>query len=254
MRLEGKVVIVAGAGDNMGRAIPVLFAQEGARLVLVSRNEAALAQTAALAREAGGPGSQVETLVADVTQEQTARQAVELARQRFGGVDGLVNNAGGFFNPKAQLSELAPETWDQALRNLLRGAYLFARQAAPAMAERGGGSIVNVSAAPITRISGGTAYAAGKEGLAGLTRQLARELWASNIRVNCISPGFIWLPWNEPRVRPLRRSSLDGYGTGPDVAYAALWLISDESSWVTGIDVAIDGGDAACARAPERRR
>ena len=250
MRLEGKVVIVAGAGDNMGRAIPVLFAQEGARLVLISRNEAALSETASLARGAGG---QVETLVADVAAEETARRAVQLAQERFGGLDGLVNNAGGFFNPRGRLEELSPETWDQAIRNLLRGAYLFCREAAPAMARRGGGAIVNVAAAPMTRMAGGSAYAAGKEGLVGLTRQLARELWPANIRVNAISPGLIWMAWREPKVRPLRRTSLDGYGSGPDVAYAALWLISDEASWVTGIDLVIDGGDAVGARAPERR-
>ena len=250
MRLDGKVVIVAGAGDNMGRAIPVLFAQEGARLVLVSRNEAALSETASLARGAGSP---VETLVGDVTAEETARRAVQLAQERFGGLDGLVNNAGGFFNPRGRLDELSPDTWDQAIRNLLRGAYLFCREAAPVMARQGGGAIVNVSAAPVTRLTGGSAYAAGKDGLVGLTRQLARELWSANIRVNVISPGFIWMPWREEKVRPLRRTSLDGYGCGPDVAYAALWLISDEASWVTGIDVTIDGGDAVCARAPERR-
>ncbi len=250
MRLQGKVVIVAGAGDNMGRAIPVLFAQEGARLVLVSRNASALSETASLARACG---AELEAIEADVTEPETARRAVELAEQRFGGVDGLVNNAGGFFNPRGRLRELAPETWDQALRNLLRGAYLFSRAAADAMARRGGGAIVNVAAAPTTRIAGGSAYAAGKEGLVGLTRQLARELWGANIRANSISPGLIWMPWREPTVRPVRRSSLEGYGCGPDVAYAALWLISDEASWVTGIDVIIDGGDEVCARPPERR-
>ena len=250
MRLEGKTVVVAGAGDNMGRAIPVLFAQEGARLVLVSRNEAALAETAALARQAGAA---VETLVGDVTSDETAEAAVRRAEERFGGLDGLVNNAGGFFQPQSRLEALDPETWDRAVRNLLRGAYLFCRHAAPAMARRGGGAVVNVSAAPMTRLTGGSAYAAGKEGLLGLTRQLARELAGSNIRVNVISPGFIWQPWKQARVTPVRRSALNGYGTGPDVAYAALWLISDEASWVTGIDVVIDGGDSVGAQPPQRQ-
>lgn len=250
MRVEGKVVLVAGAGDNMGRAIPVLLAQEGAALVLVSRNQPVLEETARLAR---AQGAEVEVLAGDVTAEEMAAAAVERAVSRFGGLDGLVNNAGGFYDRNAGLPALPPDRWDAATRNLLRGAYLFARAAAPAMERRGGGAIVNIAAAPFTRLSGGAAYAAGKEGLAGLTRQLSRSLWPANIRVNCISPGLIWRPWTETAVRPIRRSHLRGYGSGPDVAYAVLWLLSDEASWVTGADIPIDGGDAVCAQPPERR-
>ncbi|WP_231699414.1 SDR family NAD(P)-dependent oxidoreductase [Limnochorda pilosa] len=249
--MQEKVVLVAGAGDNMGRAIPVLLAQEGAHLVLVSRNRPELEQTAHLCAEAGG---QVESLQGDVTVEVVAREAVDRAVVAFGRLDGLVTAAGGFYQPQSRAETLQPNQWDQALTSLMRALFLFSRASIPAMEEQGGGSVVALGAAPQTRLAGGVAYSAGKEGLTGLVRRLARESWARNVRVNLISPGLIWEPLGEGPIRPVQRKHLAGYGSAADIAYAALYLLSDEASWVTGTELIVDGGDDVMATPPERGR
>lgn len=249
MRLRDKVAIIAGAGDNMGRAVPMLFAQEGARQVLVSRNEAALRETAEAVRRLGGA---CETLVGDVTQEDVARRAVELAQGAFGGVDILVNLAGGFFDPGRQLEDLTPDFWDAAVGNLLKGMVLFCRAAVPSMAARGGGAIVNVSAAYATRQRANPAYAAAKAGMVAFGRNLARRLWSQNIRVNTVSPGLIWGEWDRQGPVTPRARRLDSLGTAPDVAYAVLYLASDEAGWVTGVELTVDGGDDVLVE-PARR-
>lgn len=249
MRMAEKVVLVAGAGDNMGRAIPVLLAQEGAGLVLVSRNRPELEGTAERCREAG---ARVESLAGDVTLEAVAREAVERALGTFGRLDGLVFAAGGFFHPRSRVEEVPPAQWDQAMANLVRGLLVMAQASLPALEEQGGGSIVALGAAPQTRLGGGAAYAAGKEALRGLVRRLAREFWSRNVRVNLISPGLIAAPLDEGPIRPQPRTHLAGYGSAVDIAYGALYLLSDEASWVTGAELVIDGGDDVAATPPRR--
>jgi len=249
VRVAGKVILVAGAGDNMGRAIPVLLAQEGAGLVLVSRNRSELDGTAERCREAG---ARVESLAGDVTLEAVAREAVERAVAGFGRLDGLVFAAGGFFRPESRAEEIPTAQWDQAMTNLVRGLLVMAQAALPAFEEQGGGSIVALGAAPQTRLEGGAAYAAGKEALKGLVRRLAREFWPRNVRVNLISPGLIAAPLDEGPIRPVPRTHLAGFGSAVDIAYAALYLLSDEASWVTGTELVIDGGDDVMTTPPRR--
>ena len=250
LRMAEKVGLVAGAGDNMGRAIPVLLAQEGARLVLVSRNGAELEGTAEWCREAGG---EVQSLVGDVTLEAVAREAVDRALTSFGRLDGLVFAAGGYFQPQSQVENIPVAQWDQAMANLIRGLVVMAQASLPALEEQGGGAIVALGAAPQTRLMGGAAYAAGKEALKGLVRRLAREFWSRNVRVNLISPGLIAAPLDEGPIRPVRRTHLAGYGSAVDIAYAALYLLSDEASWVTGAELVIDGGDDVRTTPPRRQ-
>lgn len=251
MRMAEKVVLVAGAGDNMGRAVPVLLAQEGAHLVLVSRNGPELEETAHLCARAG---ARVESLQGDVTVEVMAEEAVERALSTFGRLDGLVLAAGGFYQPQSRVETLQPGQWDQAMAGLMRGLFLFTRASVTAMEEQGGGSIVALGAAPQTLLAGGAPYAAGKEGMKGLVLRLARECWERNVRVNLISPGLIWEPLDEGPIRPVRRTHLAGYGSAVDVAYAALYLLSDEASWVTGAELTVDGGDQVMATPPRRGR
>lgn len=257
MRLEGKVALIAGAGDRMGRGIPVVFAQEGARLVLVSRNEEHLAETVRMARAAGG---EVEWLAGDLLDPLTSARAVALARERFGGVDIVANVAGGFADARLDQDPVEIDFFNRATANLLQTMNNVCQAAHSALRERGGGSIINVSAAPITRLNN-PAYGAGKDGMLGFTRGLARRLAADNIRVNTISPGRIRLVVPEPPLQPAdlqaggRVSSsrpLERMGSGLDVAYAALYFAADESVWVTGAELIVDGGDAVLAAYPER--
>lgn len=251
MRLRGKTAIIAGVGDNMGRAIPMLFAQEGARQVLVSRNAALLREAAEAVHRLGGD---CRTLEGDVTLEATARQAVATAVSEFGGLDVLVNVAGGFFDPGRDLDALTPDFWNAALGNILGGMLAFSRAAVPAMAARGGGAIINVAAGFATRQKGNPAYAAAKAGMVAFGRNLARRLWSQNIRVNTVSPGLIWGDWRRdgPVVPGPRR--LDSMGTAPDVAFAVLYLASDEAAWVTGVELTVDGGDDVLVEPAQRPR
>ena len=249
MRLKGKVAVIAGAGDLMGRWIPVLFGQEGARQVLLSRNREAMQETARLVAAAGG---EYRLVVGDATEPGVAERAASEAKTAFGGLDILVNLIGGFYRPLVGLDELTLEQWEGAVRNTLRPLYVLTRAAQMAMEERGGGVVLHVGSAVTARQSGNPAYAAVKEAMLGFSRHMARRLWSLNIRVNYLSVGRPWQPYSQERVSPVTAGGLARYGTGADVAYAALYLCSDEASWVTGADLTVDGGDDVHALPLER--
>jgi NAD(P)-dependent dehydrogenase (short-subunit alcohol dehydrogenase family) len=250
MRLEGKVALIAGAGRNMSRGTAVLFAQEGARVVLAARRSELMEETAELVRGVGGEATCVQ---ADLTQAEGARRAVGAAAG-LGRLDVLVNNAGGFFTPDLRLAAIEDGFWDQAVGNLLRGMFLCCREAAAVMSAQGRGSIVNVGASFATRQQANPAYAAGKAGVVGLTQNLAKELHPRGVRVNCIAPGLVWRKFEGRRVGA-PPAELDRYGSAEDVAFAALYLASDESAWVTGQTLVVDGGDEILTRSrPERER
>lgn len=248
MRLRDKVALIAGAGRNMSRGMAVLFAQEGARVVLAARRAELMEQTAALVRGVGGEAHCVQ---ADLTRAGDVHRALEAAAG-LGRLDVLVNSAGGFFHPDLTLAALEESLWDQALANILRGMFLCSREAAVAMAGRGGGSIINVGASFATRQQANPVYAAGKAGVIGLTQNLAKELHPFGVRVNCIAPGLVWQEFERSRVEPVPEP-IDRYGSAEDVAFAALYFASDESGWVTGQVLAVDGGDGVLTRSRAER-
>ena len=240
MRLSDKVAVISGVGPRMGQATALLFAQEGAHIVVAARS-ANLAP--ALVERVRAAGGEAHFVAVDAAVPADAERVVAETLDRFGRLDVLVNNAGGGFFPNYEgPAETALDFFNEVLGNNLRGPFLMSKYAIPALRAAGGGSIINFSAGYKTRRDGNVAYGAAKEGVIGLTRNMARALYGDNIRVNAICPGLIRLPLLDgpiiSRSEHIRRA-----GRPEDAAYLALYLASDESAWVTGQALVVDGGD-----------
>lgn len=249
MRLKDKVILVVGAGEHLGRSAPLLFAQEGAKVVITARRQAVLETTAQMIRSQGG---QVEYMVGSATQPDDATAMVELAVSKYGRLDALYNNiGGGWVELDKRLHETSPEAFNQIVASNLTAVYHASRAAILQFLKQGdGGVIVNVSASRTVRRMANPIYAYTKAGMIELTRNLANDYLTDRIRVNCLLPGlFVYAPVTNPVVQPLRESLIRRYpitlrqGDPADLAYAACFLLSDESSFITGQVLAVDGGD-----------
>ena len=250
-RLEDKVAIVTGAGSSgpgigTGKAASVLFAREGAKVLLVDQVAQNAEQTLATIAEEGGEASVFE---ADVTSSEDCKAMVEAAVVRYGKLDVLLNNVG--ILGRGTVVEVKEEDWDRVMDVNLKSMMLTCKHALPVMIQGGGGSIINISSIAGTRsgTSGpGMSYAASKGGIIALTSNMAVYHGKDNIRVNCIAPGSIYTPMvagsMSEEMRDLRRRSspLGTEGTAWDIAWAAVFLASDESRWVTGIALPVDAG------------
>jgi len=246
-RLAGKVAIVTGAGSRgpglgNGKATAMLFAREGARVLCVDLVKERANETLGLIRPEGG---EADAFAADVTRADDCRAMVAAAVERWGGLDVLHNNVG--IESRTDLLDTTEEEWDRTLRVDLTSMFLAIKSAVPALAARGGGSVICVSSVAGMRGVGRTAYAAAKAGVIGLVRSVAGQLGPQGIRVNAIAPGLGWTPMVEsrgPEAREQRRraSPLGTEGTAWDVAWGAVYLASDESRWVTGQTLVIDAG------------
>jgi NAD(P)-dependent dehydrogenase (short-subunit alcohol dehydrogenase family) len=247
-RLAGKVAIVTGAGGGIGGAIGRQFAAEGASVVCVDIDGAAVGNTTAAIAAAGG---QAAKLVADVASEETAVEAVALARSRFGRLDVLVSNA-VYDLPLAPLTEISHDDWRRTMAVNLDASFLLSKHAIPAMAASGGGSIVLV-ASQLGRVArpGRPWYCAAKGALINLAKAMALDHASENIRVNSLSPGPVETGRyvsNFPDVEAARQSHhtlLGRLGVPDEIATGAVFLASDESSFMTGSDLLIDGGYTA---------
>jgi len=260
-RLAGKVAIVTGAaprarGVGNGSAVATLFAREGAKVVLVNRSEQRAEE---LRRSIEAEGGDCMVCTADVTQASEAERVVAATIERYGKLDVLHNNVGG--GPTGHLVDLSEAEWDASMTLNLKSTMLCCKYSIPRMLEAGGGSIINVSSVagaiglrdPKSSMA---AYAAAKAGVIGLTRCLAADFAADGIRVNCIVIGLVETPiviahHGEAVVEKRRRAiPLQTAGTGWDVGWAAVYLASDESRWVTGVELPIDGGQMRIAERP----
>lgn len=243
-RLDGKSVVITGAASGQGRVAAQLFASEGARLVLADKDEDGLAEVFALLAPIG---ASVETFVADLTKETANEAMVALAIQSYGTLDGLYTPAGLVRFSSADQSTL--EEWDFTISHELTMTFLANKFALRAMLDSNGGSIVNVSS--VSGINGTprhAAHAATKMGVVGLTRQIAVEYGPKGIRCNAIAPGFIAYAEGQLRVPRQTRGltpdaiPLGRFCTPEDTANAALFLTSDDSSFITGQIIVVDGG------------
>jgi 3-oxoacyl-[acyl-carrier protein] reductase len=238
MRLADKVAFIAGAGGRQGTTVPVLFAKEGARLFLAGLVDTELQRIAERVRELG---REVDYLATDLTETPAVSDAVERARRRFGRIDILYNNTGLYLAGEKLPHETSDEEWDALLSIDLKTHFLCARAVLPLMLEQGSGVILNVAAARAARLGGNAGYAAAKGGIIAMTQNMARRYSEANIRVNCICPTDIQESPN-PLDPQIPQPRLRRHGTPEDVAYAALYLASDEAAWVTGIALVVDGG------------
>ena len=245
MRLKDKIALVAGSGQRMGRAIARLFAQEGAQVVAVTRNAETASRLQEEFKEANLP---IEVKQADLTDPSAVEQLMRDVQERYGKLDILVNNLGWRPQPEKQLADLTPEEWRTGMANMIDSFMFLSRAGEPLLEAAGGGSIINISADELILLDANPLYSTGKAAVIGFTRNLARKLYPKNIRVNCIQPGYTRLPANPGEVRPRTEGLVRPYSAPEDIAFAALFLASEESCWLTGVILPVDGGDSVRTR------
>ena len=255
MRLQGKVTLVTGGGSGIGRASAEAFAREAARVVVADRNEAAALETAAKIGEIGGEATAV---AGDVTKSSDAEAMVLAATEKYGRLDVLLNSA-GITSRGSMLKDASPEeVWDKVIDVNLKGTWLVSWYAVPAMERSGGGSIINLASTmalvgyPAGIGDGFNPYPPSKGGVLQFTRTLAVANAGKNIRVNCLCPGFIATNLTadlranaETNEIAVEGTPMGRFGRPEEVANAALFLASDESSFVTGSPLIVDGGYTA---------
>ena len=250
MRLANQVALVTGAASGIGRATAIRFAQEGARVVIVDRQEASRleSETPPTARVIQAEGGEAVFVQSDMTQRAEVDAAVEAGLRRFGRLDILVNNAGVFI--RNAIIDVSDEEWEQVLNLNLRGYFYACRRAIPEMLRQGGGKIVNISSIHgIFGTAGGLTYCTSKGAVENMTRQLAVEYGRQGIYVNAVAPGTIKTAMSKPfRDTPAllaeyeRNTLLARLGEPEDVANCALFLASHESDFVLGHTLVCDGG------------
>lgn len=244
--LKDKVMIVTGASAGIGRAVALVCAREGAKLVLSDLNVVTGEETAALVRKQGGEAMFV---VADVSKPQDSMTLVDAAVRQFGRLDLACNNA-GIGGATAATADYPLEAWDQVISINLSGVFYGMQQQLKAMLKNGGGVIINIaSVLGAVALARSPAYTAAKHGVVGLTQAAAIEYGASNIRINAVGPGFIrtamtsGLETNEAALKALISAHPIGrLGKVEEVAELVAWLASDKASFVTGAYYPVDGG------------
>ena len=256
-RLEGKVAVITGAGGGIGKCAAELFAAEGAQVVVADVVAAAAEKVAGSIVETGGTAVAVGVDVSDAAQVEAMADA---AVSNFGGLHVIFNNAGIFPADDGGVTETPESTWERVMEVNLKGVWLGCRAAVPRMEASGGGSIVNVASfvALMGAATAQIAYTASKGGVLSMTREIAVEYARRGIRANAVCPGPIETPLlAELLADPARRQRrlvhipMGRFGRAEEIAKAALFLASDESSFMTGSSLVVDGGINAAYVTPE---
>lgn len=257
MRLEGKVALITGGASGMGMVASGLFASEGARVVLTDVNDEAAEATARRIAEAGGEAIHLH---ADVSREADAEAMITRAVETFGRLDVLYNNAGVMLDDDGSVDTTEESIWDTTLGINVKGVAFGCKYGIPAMIATGGGSIINVASfvAWLGAATSQTAYTASKGAVLAMTREIAVEYARRGIRCNALCPGPIDTPLlqellSEParRQRRLVHIPMGRLGQAEELAKAALFLASDDSSYMTGASLIVDGGITAAYVTPE---
>ena len=256
MRLENKVALITGGGSGIGRATAVLFSKEGARVVISDLNEGDAGESA---RQIKSDGGEATVVVGDVSVSGDAERMVKAATEAYGRLDVLVNSAGIGGRNAVPEGATHEQLWDRVMNVNLKGTYLVTWYAVPEMERGGGGSIINLASImgligqPLDMEGDGfNSYGPSKGGVVLFTKNLATEFARKNIRVNCICPGYVATNLTRTLLDdPQRREQLEQrhpmgrFGRPEEIAYAALFLASEESSFVTGVPLIVDGGYTA---------
>jgi NAD(P)-dependent dehydrogenase (short-subunit alcohol dehydrogenase family) len=251
-RLKDKVAIITGGGTGIGRAIAMAFGREGAKVVLAGRRIDKLETAADGVRTSG---AQALSQVCDVSNSNDTQTLVQQTEKAFGRVDILVNNAGTL--SVSTVENIAEDEWDRLMATNLKGPFLMSRAVLPAMRRAGAGSIINIgSVLGLVAVKDRAAYCASKGGVTLLTKAMALDHAAENIRVNCICPSVVETDLvldifsnseqgRQARADRIATMPLGRFGKPEDVAELAVFLASDESSWMTGTAIPLDGGVTA---------
>jgi NAD(P)-dependent dehydrogenase (short-subunit alcohol dehydrogenase family) len=257
MRLEGKVALITGGASGMGMVASKLFAAEGAKVALTDLSDETGEKVAAEIAEAGGEALYVH---ADVSSEADARAMVEAAVQRFGKLDVLYNNAGIMLGDDGSVDATDESVWDRTLAINVKGVAFGCKYGVPAMIAGGGGSIINVASfvAWLGAATSQTAYTASKGAVLAMTREIAVEYARKGVRCNALCPGPIETPMlmellsdEAKRQRRFVHIPMGRLGQADELAKAALFLASDDSSYMTGASLIVDGGITAAYVTPE---
>lgn len=253
-KLEGRVALITGAGSGIGRATAVLFAREGAKVTVVDCIPPGGQETVKTIQKAGGEAVFIE---ADVSKAADVERLVKTTVVTHGRIDILYNNA-GVQEEEVSTVETTEERWDRVLGINLKGVFLGSKYVIPVMLNQGGGVIINTgSIAGLVGFPGNPDYGVSKAGVIQLTKIMAAEYGRQNIRVNCICPGAMQTPMTESASFPvdayIRVQFLKRTGQPEDIARAALYLASDDSSFVTGAVLVVDGGWTVSPRMPRPR-